>query len=81
LITPWVGYVQGMSFIAAIMMTYTTPNDAFLMLTSLIQNMGMKEIYRMGFPGLNEAFHVQQQMTAKYMPKLAQKFEDECVIP
>lgn len=55
---PEVGYVQGMSFIAAVFIAYTCPNDSFLLLNAMIRNLGLNNLYKEGFPGLKEIFFV-----------------------
>lgn len=41
-----------MGFIVAILMTYTTAQDAFLIMDSLILSYGLENMLMPGFPGL-----------------------------
>jgi hypothetical protein len=49
---PVVGYVQGMSFIAAALLYHCGEVGAFWMLVHLMDSFGLKEIFKHGLPGL-----------------------------
>ena len=49
-----IGYVQGMSFLTALFLTYMDEESTFFMLNSLMDKYNMKRIFSPGFPDLNK---------------------------
>ena len=69
-----------MGFICAILMTYTTAQDALLIMLALLKDYNLQTIFNPGFPGLKEAIFVHNCLLKKYMPKLLNKFEEEGLV-
>ncbi|WWC63189.1 uncharacterized protein I303_105789 [Kwoniella dejecticola CBS 10117] len=69
------GYVQGMGPIAATLLCYFDPERAYTLLVRLHDVYGMHEIFEPGFPGLLEAFYVQERLMEWLMPDLYQSFQ------
>ena len=73
---PEVGYVQGMNFLAAALMTYTTPEDSFAIMVSLMRNFDLKSLFEPGFPGLQKYFFIFVSLLKKYMPKVYKRLSE-----
>ncbi|WVW85735.1 hypothetical protein I302_107773 [Kwoniella bestiolae CBS 10118] len=69
------GYVQGMGPIAATLLCYFDPARAYTLLVRLHDTYGMHDIFQPGFPGLLEAFYVQERLMEWLMPDLYQSFQ------
>ncbi|KAK8854863.1 hypothetical protein IAR55_003602 [Kwoniella newhampshirensis] len=69
------GYVQGMGPIAATLLCYFDPERAYTLLIRLHDVYGMHDIFEPGFPGLLEAFYVQERLMEWLMPDLYQAFQ------
>ncbi|WWD18988.1 hypothetical protein CI109_103445 [Kwoniella shandongensis] len=69
------GYVQGMGPIAATLLCYFDPERAYALLVRLHDVYGMHDIFEPGFPGLLEAFYVQERLMEWLMPDLYQSFQ------
>ncbi|OCF37837.1 GTPase activating protein [Kwoniella heveanensis BCC8398] len=69
------GYVQGMGPIAATLLCYFDPERAYALLVRLHDIYGMHDIFEPGFPGLLEAFYVQERLMEWLMPDLYQSFQ------
>ncbi|WVQ68224.1 uncharacterized protein L199_006431 [Kwoniella botswanensis] len=69
------GYVQGMGPIAATLLCYFDPARAYTLLVRLHDIYGMHDIFQPGFPGLLEAFYVQERLMEWLMPDLYQSFQ------
>lgn len=50
-------YVQGMSYIAANLISYMEEESAFWMLYSLMENYNLKNLYKPNFPGMNKIYY------------------------
>ncbi|WVN90220.1 uncharacterized protein L203_105456 [Cryptococcus depauperatus CBS 7841] len=69
------GYVQGMGPIAATLLCYFDPERAYTLMVRLHDVYGMHEIFEPGFPGLLEAFYVQERLMEWTMPDLYRTFQ------
>ena len=69
------GYVQGMNFLCTMLMSYTTPEDSFVIMVSLMKNYGLKELFEPGFPGLKKYYYILITLVKKYLPKVFKKLE------
>ncbi|WVQ99910.1 hypothetical protein IAU59_007053 [Kwoniella sp. CBS 9459] len=69
------GYVQGMGPIAATLLCYFDPERAYALLVRLHDIYGMHDIFEPGFPGLLEAFYVQERLMEWLMPDVYQSFQ------
>ena len=70
------GYVQGMGYMAGILMIYMDHEDAFFMLLSIMRDYDILDMYRPKMPGLARTFYVHLSLTKKYLPKLHQHLLD-----
>ena len=78
---PEVGYVQGMSYLAATLMKYTTPENSFFIMISLFDDYGVKEQFLPGMMGANKNFYVLLSLQKKYLPAIYRKFSEEGFLP
>jgi len=74
--SPECGYVQGMNSLCGTLMTYTTPEDAFGIMVSILASYQHKEVYLPGLPGLEKYFYIMMTLLRKYMPKLQRKLAE-----
>ena len=65
-----VGYVQGMSFIAAIFLSYQTEENAFWLLQNYIKNYVLQDLYYPEFPGLKKNLFVFLKFMKKLLPDI-----------
>ena len=65
-----VGYVQGMSFIAAIFLSYQTEENAFWLLQNYIKNFVLQDLYYPEFPGLKKNLFVFLKFMKKLLPDI-----------
>lgn len=79
---PSVGYCQGMSSIAAlILLNSQTEEDAFLMLVRFLSRYGFKNVYKPGFPQYKQWVDELREVIAARMPGLNALFDREGVMP
>merc|ERR1712050_125068 len=76
-----VGYCQGMGFICGVLLMYMCEDDAFLMLTSLLENYRMSGLFMPGLPLLNKYFFQLQRLLAMHMPLLCDHLAGQGVEP
>ena len=76
-----VGYVQGMGFIAALMLTYMDDERAFFMIHALMKKRELESLYLPGFPELNKKIYVLLNLQKKFIPKIYNVFRKFEVIP
>ena len=65
-----VGYVQGMSFIAAIFLSYQTEENAFWLLQNYIKNYVLQDLYYPEFLGLKKNLFVFLKFMKKLLPDI-----------
>lgn len=82
-IDPEVGYVQGMGFVVAALSTQLGEEETFWALHTLMNNTRYKlrELYRPGFPMLQQFFYQLKKLMARLLPKLHAHFEKLGVEP
>lgn len=68
------GYCQGMGPIAATLLCYFEPERAYASLVRLFYQYNLRDIFAPGFPGLLEAFYVQERLVELLMPDVHQAF-------
>lgn len=78
---PEVGYCQGMGFICGVLLMYMSEDDAFLMMTSLLENYKMSGLFMPGLPLLNKYFFQLQRLLAIHMPLLCNHLAQQGVEP
>lgn len=61
-------------------MTYTTAQDALLIMLALLKDYDLIRTFNPGFPGLQESMFIHNCLLKKYLPKLFNKFEEEGLI-
>ena len=64
-----------MNFLCTMLMSYTTPEDSFVIMVSLMKNYGLKELFEPGFPGLKKYYYILITLVKKYLPKVFKKLE------
>eukprot|EP01119_Soliformovum_irregulare_P024248 TRINITY_DN8649_c0_g1_i1.p1 TRINITY_DN8649_c0_g1~~TRINITY_DN8649_c0_g1_i1.p1 ORF type:complete len:1257 (-),score=381.43 TRINITY_DN8649_c0_g1_i1:14-3784(-) len=77
---PETGYTQGMAFITAVFLMYMNEEDAFWMMTQIIREYGMHEVWMNGFPGLFKCCFVLEKLVENYLPKLSQHMKKHGVM-
>ena len=70
-----------MGCITAVLMTYTTPEDAFYIMRSYFNIYGLKECFLANMPGLENCFYIFLKLVKKYMPKLFDHLMERNFIP
>ena len=76
-----IGYLQGMSFIVGLFLTYMCEESSFFLLDYLIKNYNLEGFYLPDFPKLKETFYVFLNLFNKYMPKVYTLFKKEGLMP
>eukprot|EP00873_Tetraselmis_striata_P024823 jgi/Tetstr1/445087/TSEL_032892.t1 len=79
-----VGYVQGMGFIAGLLLLYMSEEDAFWTLVALLKGAvhpPMEGLYSMGLPLLQQYMSHMQALLAVEAPMLAEHLEEQGVLP
>ena len=68
---PELGYTQGMSSYAAVLLLYMTEEDAFWTFATLMQHCGLAGLFTDGFAHLHQCYDVWQVLIAKHAPRLS----------
>ena len=76
-----VGYIQGMGFICALLLTYMDEERTFFMLHTLIKKYELEGIYLPGFRDLSKKFFVLLNLEKKFVPKCYKLFKNEQLYP
>ena len=76
-----VGYIQGMAFICALLLTYMDEERSFFMLHTLIKNYELEGIYLPGFKDLKKKFFVLLNLEKKFLPKCYRVLQKDEVFP
>ena len=76
-----VGYIQGMAFICALLLTYMDEERSFFMLHTLIKNYELEGIYLPGFRDLKKKFFVLLNLEKKFLPKCYRILQKDEVYP
>ena len=76
-----VGYVQGMGFITALLLTYMDEERSFFMLHALMKKRELETLYLPGFPDLNKKLYVFLNLEKKLIPKVYNTFKKLDLIP
>lgn len=67
-------YVQGMGYMAAILLTYMDMEDAFSCMVGILKGCKMRDYFLPKMPGLQKAFYIHMSLMKKYLPKLFNHF-------
>ena len=70
-----VGYVQGMGFITAVLLTYMDEERSFFMLHALMKKRELENLYLPGFPDLKKKLYVFLNLQKKLIPKIYHTFK------
>ena len=76
-----VGYVQGMGFITALLLTYMDEERSFFMLHALMKKRELESLYLPGFPDLNKKLYVFLNLQKKLIPKIYNTFKKFDIVP
>ena len=76
-----IGYVQGMSFIAAIFLSYETEENAFWLLQNYIKNYVTQDLYYHDYPGLKKNLFVLLKYMKKFLPDIFNHLQRKDVYP
>ncbi|KAK1296443.1 hypothetical protein QJS10_CPB15g00946 [Acorus calamus] len=79
-----VGYVQGMGFIAGLLLLYMSEEDAFWLLVALLKgavHAPMEGLYLAGLPLVQQYLFQFEQLVKEHMPKLGEHFSQEMINP
>jgi len=77
---PEVGYCQGMNMIAGLLLLISNnEEDSFGVLTCLMDDLGLSEFYREGFPRLRSYLEGVDELMAQHAPDLVSHFATEGV--
>ena len=76
-----IGYVQGMSFIAALFLSYETEENAFWLLQNYIKNYVTQDLYFHDFPGLKKNLFVLLKYMKKFLPDIFNHLQRKDVYP
>ena len=75
------GYVQGMGYIAAILLMYMNEEDAFWTMISILSKYGLKKCYLPAMPGLFELFYVLISLIRDKLPKTFYYIQENNITP
>ncbi|XP_077214512.1 ypt/Rab-GAP domain of gyp1p superfamily protein isoform X2 [Tasmannia lanceolata] len=79
-----VGYVQGMGFLAGLLLLYMSEEDAFWLLVALLKgaiHAPMEGLYQVGLPLVQQYLSMFEQLVKEYLPKLGEHFSQEMINP
>ncbi|CDS01918.1 hypothetical protein [Sporisorium scitamineum] len=74
------GYCQGMGPIAATLLCYFSPEQAYAAMVTMHNHLSLHSTFSPGFPGLVENLYVQDQLLRKYMPQIAAVLDEQNVV-
>ncbi|KAF8287874.1 putative rab-like GTPase activating protein [Trypanosoma cruzi] len=82
-VDPEVGYVQGMGFVVGVLSTQMGEEETFWALYTLMydRRYKLRDMYRPGFPMLQQLFYQLKRLMARFVPKVYHHFETMGVDP
>ncbi|BGP49011.1 hypothetical protein JCM10450v2_004890 [Rhodotorula kratochvilovae] len=75
------GYCQGMGSLAATLLCYFEPERAYAGMCRLFDQYRLSHIFAQDFPGLQEAWHVQDKLVELLMPDVYAVLTEHCIHP
>ncbi|KAG5464455.1 hypothetical protein LSCM1_00643 [Leishmania martiniquensis] len=80
---PEVGYVQGMGFLVAALSTQMSEEESFWALHEMMYNerYKMRELFRPGFPLLQQFFYQLKRLLARLLPRLSKRLDELDIQP
>ncbi|CAM6082037.1 unnamed protein product [Calypogeia fissa] len=79
-----VGYVQGMGFLAGLLLLYMSEEDAFWLLVALLKgavHVPMEGLYLAGLPLVQQYLFQFERLVREQLPRLGAHFEEEAINP
>ncbi|KAH7298239.1 hypothetical protein KP509_25G033200 [Ceratopteris richardii] len=79
-----VGYVQGMGFLAGLLLLYMSEEDAFWLLVALLKgavHAPMEGLYLVGLPLVQQYLYQLSRLVKEQLPKLGAHFDEEMINP
>lgn len=79
-----VGYVQGMGFLAGLLLLYMSEVDVFWLLVALLKgavHAPMEGLYLVGLPLVQQYLFQFEQLVREHLPKLGEHFSEEMINP
>lgn len=79
-----VGYVQGMGFLAGLLLLYMCEEDAFWLMVALLKgavHAPMEGLYLAGLPLVQQYLSQFEQLVREHLPKLGEHFTQEMINP
>lgn len=73
---PQIGYCQGMSTVAGVLLVYYAEQQAFSVFCRLFEQHNLSQLYGNGFPLLFELFWIQEQLMEKFIPSVLRHFKN-----
>lgn len=76
-----IGYVQGMGFITALFLLYMDEESAFWLLSSMMKDYNLNELYIKGFPGLRKDLFVMLSLMKRFLPEVYNLLKKKNIYP
>ncbi|PNI11499.1 hypothetical protein CK820_G0055300, partial [Pan troglodytes] len=71
-----IGYCQGQSFLAAVLLLHMPEEQAFCVLVKIMYDYGLRDLYRNNFEDLHCKFYQLERLMQEQLPDLHSHFSD-----
>eukprot|EP00730_Choanoeca_flexa_P003648 TRINITY_DN11466_c2_g2_i4.p1 TRINITY_DN11466_c2_g2~~TRINITY_DN11466_c2_g2_i4.p1 ORF type:complete len:993 (+),score=291.61 TRINITY_DN11466_c2_g2_i4:106-3084(+) len=71
-----IGYVQGLSFITAVLLLHLPEESAFVLFVQIMQHYGLRELFKAGFENLQVRLYQLSKLTEEQLPELHAHFKE-----
>ncbi|XP_006017770.1 rab GTPase-activating protein 1-like isoform X1 [Alligator sinensis] len=71
-----IGYCQGQSFLAAVLLLHMPEEQAFCVLVNIMYNYGLRDLYKNNFEDLHCKFYQLEKLIQEQLPDLYSRFTD-----